>query len=325
MTRYRPFLALVLGAVAVLAGVGPAAAQSEYPNRPVRVLVAFAPGGPADIIARVIGQKLSEAWKQPVVIENRPGAGGNLATQLVARATPDGYTALVSTSAFAVNPSLSRNAGYDPEKDLVPAVIVGASPNIFVVHPAVKAGTLKELIELARGGKLNYGSAGVGTTPHLSGEHVFKLLAKVNVVHVPYNGAGPALADVAGGHLEIASVALPPAVPMVQSGQVRAIAVTSAKRVAALPNVPTVIEAGYAGVEDYTWAAFFYPAAVPAAAIERMNRDVNQIIRQPGTVERLMQLGFEPTGGSPTQAADYVRAEIAKWGRIVKEVGIRVE
>lgn len=312
-------------AAAVIGSAGPAAAQSDFPNKPVRVLVAFAPGGPADIIARVIGQKLSETWKQPVVIENRPGAGGNVATQQAARAAPDGYTALVNTSAFAVNPSLSRNAGYDPEKDLVPAVIVGASPNIFVVHPSVKANTLKELVDLARGGKLNYGSAGVGTTPHLSAEHVFKLLAKVNVVHVPYNGAGPALKDAAGGHVEVASVALPPAVPMVKAGQLRALAVTSAKRVAALPDVPTVIEAGYPGVEDYTWAAFFFPAGVPRAAIERINRDVNEIIRQPETIERLAQLGFEPTGGSPAQAASYVRAEIAKWGRIVKEVGVQVD
>jgi tripartite-type tricarboxylate transporter receptor subunit TctC len=319
MPLARAFLALLLIAST------PAALAQAYPAKPVRFIVAFAPGGPADIVARLVALKLGEALGQPVVVENRAGAGGNVAAQVVAKAAPDGYTVLVTTSAIAVNQSLSKDPGYDVEKDLIPVAIVASSPNVIIASPALGANTLQEVIAKAQGGKLNYGTAGVGTTPHLTAEYLFKVLAKVQVVHVPYNGAAPALAAAMGGEIELASVAMPPAVPMIKAGKVRGIAVTSDRRVAALPDVPTVAESGFPGFADYTWVGLFLPLHAPPEIVAKLNAEVEKLLSQPDMRERLAASGFEPVGGTPRQFADYLKSELGKWARVVRETGVTAE
>jgi tripartite-type tricarboxylate transporter receptor subunit TctC len=319
MPLARAFLALLLIAST------PAALAQAYPAKPVRFIVAFAPGGPADIVARLVALKLGEALGQPVVVENRAGAGGNVAAQVVAKAAPDGYTVLVTTSAIAVNQSLSKDPGYDVEKDLIPVAIVASSPNVIIASPALGANTLQEVIAKAQGGKLNYGTAGVGTTPHLTAEYLFKVLAKVQVVHVPYKGAAPALAAAMGGEIELASVAMPPAVPMIKAGKVRGIAVTSDRRVAALPDVPTVAESGFPGFADYTWVGLFLPLHAPPEIVAKLNAEVEKLLSQPDMRERLAASGFEPVGGTPRQFADYLKSELGKWARVVRETGVTAE
>jgi tripartite-type tricarboxylate transporter receptor subunit TctC len=315
----RLLLALVLGAAET------AALAQGYPAKPVRFVVAFAPGGPADIVARLVAQKLGDQWGQPVVVENRGGAGGNIAAQLVSKAAPDGYTVLVTTSAIAVNQSLTKTPGYDAEKDLIAAALVASSPNVIVAAPTLGANTLQEVVEKAKSGKLNYGTAGPGTTPHLSAEYLFKILAKVPVTHVPYKGGGPALAALMASEIELVSVAMPPAVPMIKSGKIRGIAVTSDRRVAALPDVPTVAESGFPGFADYTWVGLFVPAGTPADAVARLNGEIDKLLQQPDLRERLAPIGFEPIGGTPAQFADYLKTELVKWAKVVRETGASAE
>jgi len=320
--RLCAVLALAAGAALAL----PAHAQPPaWPSKPVRFVVAFAPAGPADIIARLLGQKLGEAIGQPVVIENRPGAGGSVASTLVARAEPDGYTFLINTSSYAVNPAMQRSLGFDAEKDLALASLVASSPNLIVAAPALKAQTLRDVIADARSGQYNYGTAGAGTTPHLTAEYLFKVLAKVNVTHVPFQGAGPALNAAMAGTTQLASVALPAAVELVKSGRVRGLVVTGAKRSAALPDVPTVAESGFPGFEDVTWVGVFAPARTPEAIQQRINAEVAKIQRDPDFQAKLAAAGFEPLGGSLPQARDYLRSEIGKWARVVRETGAKAD
>jgi tripartite-type tricarboxylate transporter receptor subunit TctC len=310
---------------ALLCAVAPLASAQSYPAKPVRFVVAFAPGGPADIIARLVGAKLGESWGQPVVVENRAGAGGNLATAAVAKAPADGYTVLVNTSALAVNASLVPDPGYDAHKDFAPVIVVASSPNIILAHPGSGVRTLADALALGRQKGLNYGSAGNGTTPHLSAEYLFKVLAKIPTTHVPYKGAGPALTAALGGEVPVVSVAMPPSVPHVKAGKLVALAVTSTKRVAVLPDVPTVAESGFPGFDDYTWVGLFLPAASPGAAVERLNAEVGKILAAPEVKERLASLGFEPVGGSRGEFARYLKKELAHWGRVVKETGAKAE
>jgi tripartite-type tricarboxylate transporter receptor subunit TctC len=318
ISRLLLSIACALAAPAVLA-------QGAWPTKPVRVVVAFAPGGIADVAARLISIKLSEALGQPVVVENRGGGGGNVGAVAVARSTPDGYTVLATTTSVAVNPSLSRDAGYDLEKDLMPVINMASSPNLFAVYPGAGVTTMKQLIEKARSGKLNYGTAGAGTTPHLSAEYLFKILAKVNITHVPYKGAGPAVTAAVAGEVEIASVAMPPAVSQVKGGRLVGLAVTSSKRVAALPDVPTVAESGFPGFEDYTWVGFFMPVGSPVEAVNRLNAEMNKILATQDMKDRLAALGFEPVGGSPAEFGRYVSAEVQKWAKVVRETGAKSE
>jgi tripartite-type tricarboxylate transporter receptor subunit TctC len=322
MNQRRIALVLLMAAFALPQAV---LAQTAWPNKPVRFVVAFAPAGPADIIARLLGQKLSEVIGQSVVVENRPGAGGSVASNLVAKAEPDGYTLLINTSSYAVNPAMSRTQTFDAEKDLVLATLVASSPNLIVGAPNLKARTLKEVIAEAQGGKYNYGTAGAGTTPQLSAEYLFKILAKVDVTHVPFQGAGPALNAAMGGQIELASVALPAAVELVKGAKVRGLAVTSNKRVAAIPEVPTVAESGFPGFEDYTWVGVFAPAKTPEAIIQRINREVALIQRSPDFQARLAAAGFEVMGGSTREAQDFLRTELSKWAKVVKETGARAD
>ena len=300
-------------------------AQTAWPVKPVKFVVAFAPGGPADIIGRVLGQKLGEVLGQSVVVENKAGAGGSIASGVVAKAEADGYTLLINTSSYAVNPAMARTQSFDAEKDLLLASLVASSPNLVVAAPNLKAKNLKEAIEEARGGKYNYGTAGAGTTPQLSAEYLFKVLAKVNVTHVPFQGAGPALNAAMGGQIELASVALPAAVELVKAGKVRGLAVTSNKRVAAIPDVPTVAESGFPGFEDYTWVGVFAPAKTPEAIVQRINREIAAIQRMPDFQARLAAAGFEVMGGSTQEAQNYLRAELGKWARVVRETGAKAD
>jgi tripartite-type tricarboxylate transporter receptor subunit TctC len=258
------------------------------------------------------------------VVENRGGAGGNVAAQAVGRAVPDGYTALITTSAFAVNPSLSRNAGYRPEDFAVAAVVAG-TPNLFAARADGPVRSLRDLVDIGRQRPVNFGSAGVGSTPHLSAENLLKRIARVEAQHIPYAGAGPAMTALLGGQIDLASVALPAAVQIVQSGRARGLAVTSATRVAALPDVPTVGEAGFEPIVDLTWACVLFPAAVPEAIVERVNGDIGRLLAQPAFRARLAATGFDPIGGSRAEASRYVADEVRRWGDVVRALNVSVD
>jgi tripartite-type tricarboxylate transporter receptor subunit TctC len=315
----KAFLGAIAAATLFAASV--AHAQQAWPTKPVRLVVAFAPGGPADIIARLLGQRLGDALGQPVVVENRPGAGGSVASGLVAKAEPDGYTLMVNTSSYAVNPSMQRNLGFDAEKDLSLLATVGSSPNLITIAPQLKPRTLKEVLDEAKGGSWNYGTAGAGTTPHLTAEYLFKVLGKTPVTHVPFQGAGPALNANMGGQVQLASVALPAAVELVKAGRVRGLVVTGSKRSAALPDVPTVAESGFPGFEDVTWVGVFAPAKTPDAIQQRVNREVAKLLHDAEFQQRLAAAGFEPLGVALPEARDYLKRELAKWAKVVKETG----
>lgn len=317
--------ALLGTAAACIASQAAWSQGTGWPNKAIKLVVAFAPGGPADIIARFLSQRLSDRLKQAVIVENRGGAGGNVAAQAVARNEADGYTLLVTTSAFAVNPALSRKAGYDPLKDFATVGIVAGTPNLLVAAPALPVKTLADVFKLAKTQDLSFGTAGGGTTPHLSAEYLFKSLAKVNIVHAPYTGASPALSAVMGNQIQLASVALPAAVSLVKADKVRPLAVTSAKRVASMPDVPTVAELGFPGFSFATWVGVFAPAKTPAAIVDRINSELNLILFIPEFQQQLEQAGFSPIGGSVGKSTDYLKAELLKYAKVVKETGITAE
>jgi tripartite-type tricarboxylate transporter receptor subunit TctC len=315
---------LAAAALASLARIGAVGATAVWPDRPVRIVVGFAPGGPADIVARVLAEPLSRAWSQPAVVENRGGAGGNLAAQQVARARPDGTTALVTTSAFAVNPSLSRSAGYTPEEFLA-AAVVAATPNLLVVRPEMEARTLQELIAYGRRKPVNFGTAGIGTTPHLSAERLLRLQAGIDAQHVPFTGAGPALTAVLGGQIEMASVALPAAVEMVRQGALRGLVVTGARRAPSLPDVLTAAESGFPEVDDATWVALLFPAGTPSAVLEKANADVQRALEDEGVRQRLAATGFDPVRLDLEASAAFVRRETERWGAVVRRLGVALD
>ena len=306
-----------------LACTAPARAQ-DFPDRNVKLVVSFAPGGPTDVGARIIGAALQEKWGKPVIIENRGGAGGNIGTVAVARAEPDGYTILVTTSAFSINLTYNANPGY-AANDLRPAALVATTPNIIVGSPALKANTLSEAIELARREKFAYGSAGAGTSPHLSAERVFKLIGKVDVRHVPFTGAAPAMNAVSAGHVQFGVVAMTPAIELVKAGNLKAYAVTSARRAAELPDVPTVTETGVGAIDDATWVAMFVPARTPQAIVAKINADVNELLKQPAIVQQISRAGLDPLGGSLPDIEAYVGSETRKWAEVINATGARAE
>ena len=298
--------------------------SQDWPKqKPVQVLVGFAPGATTDTVARLAAVKLQEALGQTFVVENRPGAGGNIATQQVKRAAADGYTLLVTSVAYAVNPSLYASAGYDALTDFAPVVLGPSTPNIITVNPAVPVKNLAELIELARKQPLSYASSGIGTTTHLSMERL-KTAAKVNITHVPYQPAQAVGAAVAG-HTQISSTSMPPAVPQVKAGKVRAIAVTSAQRSPALPDVPTVNEQGYSGFDDLTWVGFFAPVGTPADIVNRLNAALNAAFAAPDVRDRLSALGLESRRNTPAEFGAFLREEVPKWARAVKESGAKAD
>jgi tripartite-type tricarboxylate transporter receptor subunit TctC len=301
----------------------PACAQDWPRQRPIHLVVAFGPGATTDLVARLIQPKISEALGQAVIVENKPGAGGNIGAQQVRRAAPDGYTLLLTSVAFAVNPSLYQNAGYDPFKDFSPVILGPSTPNIITVNPSVPAKNLRELLELARTEKFSYASSGVGTTTHLSMERI-KTAAKVDITHVPYQPAQAVGAAVAG-HTQISSTSMPPAIPQVRAGKVRAIAVTSAQRSPALPEVPTVNEQGFSGFDDLTWTAVFAPAGVPQDLVNRINTEVSRALASPEVRERLAQLGLEWRANTSGELAAFLRDEVDKWAQAVKDSGAKAE
>jgi len=310
--------------LAVLLAFCTSAFGQAWPNKPVRLIVPFAPGGITDILARLMAAKLGEAWGQSVVVENRSGAGGNIGVVQVARSAPDGYTVLMTTTSIAVNMTLTASPGYDVEKDFVPVVNVSSSPNMIITNQEGPK-TLGDLIEKSRANGLIYGSAGAGTTPHLTAEYLFKNLAGLKATHVPYKGAAPAVNAALTGEVVAVSVAMPTAVPHIKSGRLRGLAVTSNTRMAALPDVPTVQEAGFAGFEDYTWVGVFVPTGTPPAIVSKFNADVNAFLQQADVRERLAALAFDPVGGSPDSFARYLKTEVAKWAKVIKETGAKVE
>jgi tripartite-type tricarboxylate transporter receptor subunit TctC len=311
---------------AALLCAGVSHAQTPYPDRAVKVIVPFAPGGPTDVMARLIAQKLSEDLGKQFYVENQPGAGGNLGMGNAARAAPDGYTILVVSSSYVVNPSLYAKIPYDPYKDFDPITVAGDSPNVLAVHPSVPVKTVKELVELVRAnpGKYNFASPGVGTTPHLSGE-LFKLSLGLDLVNVPFGGAGPAIQSTVAGHTPIAFTALPPAAPLVKGGQLRALAVTSAKRSAALPDVPTMAEAGLEDQEADTLQGVLVPAGTPKEIVGLLHREIVKIVQEPDVKEKFAALGFDAVANTPDQFAAQIEAEIAKWAKVIRDAKIKAE
>ena len=311
---------------AALACTGTAFAQS-FPEKPIRFVVGFTPGGPSDILARALGQKLAERWNQQVVVENRPGAGGNVAAEAVARSAPDGYTWLLgNNSILATNQTLYRSLPYDPVKDFAPVSLVAMQPNILVVNPQLPVNSVTDLISYARKypGKLNYASSGSGAAAHLAGE-LFKTMAGVDLVHVPYKGAQPALTDVIAGQVQVMFATSASVIPFVKAGKLRALAVTSAQRSPSVPDLPTVSEAGVAGFEAITWHGVVVPSATPAPLVERLNRDIVAVLGAPDLRERLAALGAEVLAGTPREFADYIAAEIPKWAKVVRDSGAKIE
>ncbi len=314
-------MAVTAAALPLLFGLAPAAA--EYPDHPVKVVVPFAAGGPTDVMARLIAQKLSESLKQQFYVENRPGAGGNIGMSEVARAKPDGYTLLVASSSFVVNPSLYAHNPYDPYKDFAPITLAAASPNILVVNASFPAKSVKELIDLLKKepGKYTIANPGVGTTPQLAAE-LFKLTFKLEQTSVPFNGAAPAIQSAIAGHTPVVFSALPPTSPQVKAGTLRGLAVTSAKRSAALPDVPTMAEAGVQGQESETMQGVFAPGGTPKQIVDVLNKEIAKAMAMADVKEKCDQLGFDPVANSSEQFAAYVKKEVDKWGAVIKEAKI---
>jgi tripartite-type tricarboxylate transporter receptor subunit TctC len=319
----RRFLAAALGGTGLV--LMPQARAQAWPIKPIRLVVAFAPGGPADIVARLVAQVLQDKMGQQVVVDNKPGAGGNIAARLVAKEAADGYTLLATTTSIAVNQTLYKSPGYDLRRDFAPVALVAASPNIIVAHPGEAATDLKSYLRTQTGKSVSYGSAGVGSTPHLTADHVLRVLGGLDAVHVPFQGAAPALQATVANQVPLASVALPPAVPLVKAGKVKALAVTSLKRNAALPDVPTVAESGFADFEDYTWVGLLGPAGTPADIAQLINTIIGDALRTPELLGKLAAAGLEPLPRSPAAFADYLKDELGKWGRLVKSTGVTAE
>ena len=318
----------ILNAVATVLSLASAhlCLAQGYPARPVRLVVPYAPGGPVDIVGRIVAQKLSEAFHQQVIVDNRAGGGGNIGLEIAAHAAPDGYTLLMGANGvIAINPALYRNMPVDTQQDFAAISMVASSPMILVVHPSVAASSVKELIALAkaRPGTINYASSGSGSTAHLSSE-LFKSMAKVDMLHVPYKGAGPALTDLVGGQVQVMFTGVSSTLPFVKSGKLKALAVSSEKRLALLPDMPTVAET-LPGYEVLTWYGVFAPAATPGAIVDRLNAVIVQSFAAADAKAKLAALGADAQTDTPQQFARAVAHEVAKWARIVKESGARAD
>lgn len=303
-----------------------AAIAQPYPLKPIRMIVPFPAGGTVDFFARVIGPKLSEALGQQVVVENKSGAGGNIAAEFVAKSAPDGYTLLMGSEIVAINISLYSKLGYDPIKDFEPISLVGTVPNILIAAPAFPANSLKELISLAKAspGKLSYGSTGHGTSSQLSSE-LMKSMAGIHVVHIPYKGGAPAIADLMGGQIEMMFVNMPTGLPHVQAGKVKIFAVTSGKRVPELPSVPTMNEASLQGFETYAWSGVYAPSGTPRDIVARLNTEIVKVLAMPAIREKLAAQGATPAGDTPDQFRKFTKDEIEKWAKVIKTSGARIE
>ena len=313
--------------IAVLACAMQTARAADYPTRPVTLVLGFAPGGPSDVMARIFGKKLEQGLGQPVVIENRTGAGGNVAAEMVARAAPDGYTLLLANSGIlAANASLYKKIGFDPEKDFAPITFVGAQANVLVVHPSLPAHTLAELIAHAKAnpGKVSFASGGHGSSPHLAAE-LLKTEAKIDIVHVPYRGTGPALQDLVAGHVQMSFSSVSPVIGHIQSGALRALAVTTLKRTALLPDIATISELAIPGFEATAWHGLVAPAGTPKEVIATLNRGMIATLNDPDVRRSFTSLGVEIAGSTPEQFAAYIKSEIPKWAAIIKASGATLD
>jgi tripartite-type tricarboxylate transporter receptor subunit TctC len=299
----------------------------QYPTKPIRIIVGFAPGGATDLTARLVGQQLTESWKQPVLVENRPGASGMIGAELVARAAPDGYTLIMATqTSHAVAPSLYRKIAYDPVKDFAPITVAASSPLLLVVHPSMPVRTVKELVSLAkaRPGELSFASGGIGTSPHMAAE-LLNSMAGTKIVHIPYKGEAPGLADVLGGQVPMMFSNVPTSLPHVKSGKLRALAVSGAKRSSLAPEFPTVAESGLTGFEVLTWFGMFAPAATPRDIVAKLNAEIVRALNAPDVRAKIAAQGLEIVANTPEQFAAYQQSEIVKWAKVVKESGARAD
>jgi tripartite-type tricarboxylate transporter receptor subunit TctC len=313
-------------AVAAALSCGIAAAQ-QYPAKPIRMIVGFAPGGGTDLVARIIGAKMAESWGQPVLVDNRAGATGTIGADLVAKAPPDGYTLLMGhVNSHGIAPNLFKKLPYDAERDFAMVAYVGYVPNVLVIHPSIPARNVKELIALAKSkpGSLNYASSGVGSTQHLAGE-MFKLLTGVNVVHVPYKGSGPAVVDLLAGHVSMNFDTMPPVLPHIKSGRMRALAVTTPRRAGPLPDIPTLVEVGLKGFEMTNWYGAMAPAKTPRDIVTKLNAEMNRIMKLPDARGKLEEAGTQLDPMSPEQFAAFLHSEIGKYAKLVKAANVTLD
>jgi len=313
---------IVAAAAAILST---AALGQAYPSKPVRMIVPFPAGGPADLVARLLSAKLPATWGQPLVIENRGGAGGNIGTAAVARAAPDGYTVLLTTSGLMSNPSLYKDTGFDPVKDFAPVTVVGNSATIVVRHPSLAGvNTMRDIEQLARTSKVDFATPGIGLAGHLAGE-LFKTMTKVDMQPIPFAGAAPAIAAVLAGQVKLGFMAVPSTVPHVKSGKLVAIAVTSPQRLAALPDVPTVAESGYPGFQVDNMYGVLAPRGTPPEAVKKLHDDIVRAVREPEATKALEAATIEVVANTPEEFAAYIQSETAKWAQVVKASGAKVE
>lgn len=307
--------------------VSPVVFGQDYPNRPVRLVVPWPPGGTVDILARPVGQRLSANFGQTIVIDNRPGANSILGSDIVAKATPDGYTFLLdNVTGHSANITLYRKLPFNSLKDYAPITLIASTPNLLVVHPSTPVKTVKDVVAVAKTqpGKLAYASFGTGSAAHLAGE-MFKGIAGIDLVHVPYKGGAPALADVIGGRMYMMFASLPSVIAHVEAGRVRGVAIAGTKRSSALPNVPTTVESGFAGLDATTWYGAMFPAKTPKAVVSRMSTEINRVIREPEMAKRLTSLGYELVGTTPEQLAKHLESETVRWGKVVRQSGARLD
>jgi len=313
-------------AALLILNAGQAAAQ-DYPNKPVTLVVPFAPGGSSEVLARLIGQKLTESWKQQVVIDNRPGAAGNIAMELVQRSRPDGYTLILGhVGTLAVNPAMFAKLPYDPVHGFIPVAMIASVPNVVAVHPGLPVRSLKEFVDLAKAkpGALNYGSAGNGSAGHLAMEYL-RQVTQIELTHVPYKGTGPMTTDLLAGQTQATFTGALPLMPFIKEGKLRALAVGSAKRIPSLPEVPTVAESGYPGFETSQWYGILAPAKTPDAIVEKLSTEINRILKLPEVVDRLGSDGSVPRAMSPPEFAAFIAGEMKRWAVVVRTAGIKVD
>jgi tripartite-type tricarboxylate transporter receptor subunit TctC len=309
----------------VFAGSSSAQQYADYPTRPVRLLVGFSPGGGTDLAVRIIGRKLTEMWGQQIVVDNRPGAGGLLAFDMVAKAIPDGYTLLAASPSFAIQPNLAIKLPYDPNRDFIPITEATAAPYLLVVYPGVEAKSLKELIALAKAspGKFNYASGGIGSAQHLASE-LFAYMSGISMVHVPFKGAVN-VPEVIAGRVHMLMSGLPQGMPHVQAGRLRALGVTTRKRSPAVPDVPPIAEAGVPGYDVTIWYGIFATGGTPGAIVTKLNAGFVQALKSADVIQQLNGIGLEPVGNSPAEFAASVRSEIRQWGEVIRRAGIKPE
>ncbi|SMP70140.1 tripartite tricarboxylate transporter substrate binding protein [Noviherbaspirillum suwonense] len=325
LKRLMPAIALAAAGLCA-AGQAQAQAAGTYPTKPIHIIVTFTSGGAPDILARLIGEKLNAAWGQPVIVDNKPGAGGNIGADYVAKSAPDGYNLVLGTvGTHSINGALYQNMPYDMVKDFTPVTLLASTPNMLVINNDVPAKNLNEFIALGKKeGKMTFASSGSGTSIHVSGE-LFKTMTGIEMQHIPYKGRASAIPDLLGGRVTMMFDNMPSSLPLVREGKLRALGVTSAKRSAAAPDIPTLAEAGLPGFEAVSWFAMFAPANTPAPVVNKLQAEISKILKSPDISKKLLDLGLDPSGSTPAELAAYQKSEIAKWSKVVKDSGAKVE